>query len=46
MFTSPGLITYIEDGLHAHDAGRKVIPPADVIETQARAAHRVLLGRR
>ena len=43
-FTSPGLIAYIEDGLRAHDADSKVIPPAEVIETQAADTHRELLA--
>ena len=42
-FTSPGLIAYIEDSLRAHGAAGKVIPPAGVIETQARDTHRELL---
>ena len=43
-FTSPGLIAYIEDGLRAHGAAGKVIPPADVIETHARDTHRELIA--
>ena len=43
-FTSPGLIAYIEDGLRAHGAAGKVIPPAAVIEARARDTHRELLA--
>lgn len=39
-FSSPGLIAYIEDGLRRHGADGKVVPPAGVIEWDARSAHR------
>jgi hypothetical protein len=39
-FSSPGLVAYIEDGLRAHGADGKVVPPQDVLERAARAAHR------
>ena len=38
-FTSPGLIAYIEDGLRAHGADGKVIPPPRVLEAEARRRH-------
>jgi hypothetical protein len=38
-FTSPGLIAYIEDGLRAHGADGKVVPPPRVLEAEARRRH-------
>jgi hypothetical protein len=35
-FTSPGLIAYIEDGLAAHGASQKVVPPRQVITNRLR----------
>jgi hypothetical protein len=34
--TAPALVAYIEEGLEAHDAAGKVIPPGDVITRHAR----------
>jgi hypothetical protein len=38
-FTSPGLIAYIDDGLRAHGADPKVVPPPQVLEAEARRRH-------
>jgi hypothetical protein len=44
-FTSPGLIAYIEDGLRAHGADQKVVPPGEVLTSNARACLRADVTR-
>jgi hypothetical protein len=40
-FTSPALIAFVQDGLRAHGADGKVVPPPQVLEAHARMRHEV-----
>ncbi len=39
-FTAPDLVAYVEAKLEAADATGKIVPPADVLDEQARTEHR------
>ncbi len=42
--SAPDLVAYIEAGLERHDAGGKIVPPAEVLDEQARDKHRDTLS--
>src|SRR6266542_1830298 len=42
--SAPDLVAYIEAGLERHDAAGKIVPPAEVLDEQARDKHRDTLS--